>query len=917
MCRESTYGVARETRGRMQRGLAMSTRRLCALLTAVALGVGLLLAVPVSAGAATLTLYPNGHDTSNGRTGSWTVSPVNSWATSLRSDDGNTSYAGGPTTANLASVFFTLDSTSAPSGVITGVRLTARAAPASARTCTMKLGVAGSTGASALQPTAQTLPASTAYNTYTYNPPTNAGGTGWTWADIASLRAVVEQTTRPSGGTRQLRVSQVSVTVTYSPLFTINSSAGANGSISPSGANSVVSGSNQTYTITPNAGYHVSDVTVDGVSHGAITSYTFNNVTTDHTISATFAVNTYTITTSPGANGAISPSSPSVSHGANQSFLITPNTGYHVVDVVVDGASQGALGSYTFYNVTAAGHTISATFAVNVFVITTSPGANGTISPPSPGVGSGASQTLSITPNAGYHVASVTVDGMSQGALTSYTFSNVTSNHTISATFALNTYTITTSAGANGTISPSSPTVNHGATQAFSITPNTNYHVASVMVDGASQGALTSYTFSSVTSSHTISATFALNTYTITTSAGANGTISPSSPSVSMGANQVLSITPSTGYHVSNVMVDGASLGALTSYTFYNVTANHTVSATFALNTYTITTSPGANGTISPSSPSVNHGANQTFSITPNTGYHVAAVIVDGVGQGALTSWTFSNVIAAHTISASFAANSAAFAVVSAVSSGVQSVDVVFSQPINGSTVQVSDFSVAGLTISNPVLQSDGVTVRLTTNSQTPGQSYTVNVGLGSIRDVNGNAVVAPLTATFTGHSGPWVETVPSAGLTLTFSQATQAGTGASAVVPPSRHPAPVNCSLLPGSYFDVTTMTHFSGTVTVALHYNPSEVTGNAANLRMFHWKNGAWQDITTLVNTSNNTVSGLTDSFSDYTLGEPTGGGGTGGIGGTTSTPASSDWSLLVLAILGIGLLVHSRARKNAAAR
>ena len=71
-------------------------------------------------------------------------------------------------------------------------------------------------------------------------------------------------------------------------------------------------------------------------------------------------------------------------------------------------------------------------------------------------------------------------------------------------------------------------TVNHGASQTFTITPDTNYHVADVLVDGASVGAVTSYTFTNVTANHTIAASFAIDTHTITATAGANGTISPS-----------------------------------------------------------------------------------------------------------------------------------------------------------------------------------------------------------------------------------------------------------------------------------------------------------------------------------------------------------------------------------------------------
>ena len=72
-------------------------------------------------------------------------------------------------------------------------------------------------------------------------------------------------------------------------------------------------------------------------------------------------------------------------------------------------------------------------------------------------------------------------------------------------------------------------------------------------------------------------------TYTITASASSNGSISPSgSVSVGYAHDQTFAIAPYSGYHVSNVLVDGSSVGAVASYTFTSVIANHTISATFA-----------------------------------------------------------------------------------------------------------------------------------------------------------------------------------------------------------------------------------------------------------------------------------------------------------------------------------------------
>jgi len=151
--------------------------------------------------------------------------------------------------------------------------------------------------------------------------------------------------------------------------WTITSSAGAGGSISPLGAVPVTEGNNQTFTITPNTGFAINDVLVDSSSVGAVPSYTFNNVTADHTIAASFvALPSYTINASVnGLGGSISPSGVvSVFEGDDQTFTITPDLGYDILDVVIDSGSVGAVTSYTFFNVMA-DDSITASFELSAF----------------------------------------------------------------------------------------------------------------------------------------------------------------------------------------------------------------------------------------------------------------------------------------------------------------------------------------------------------------------------------------------------------------------------------------------------------------------------------------------------------------------------------------------------------------------
>lgn len=300
---------------------------------------------------------------------------------------------------------------------------------------------------------------------------------------------------------------------------TITATAGPNGSISPSGAVSVDYGFDQEFTFTPADNYLILDVLVDGVSDPAAVAagkYKFENVRANHTIHVTFVRANYYFTVNAGAGCTITPPGPTVTvpYKGSITFSIAANTGYDLVDVLKDGVSQGPIPSVSFSNVDA-DHTIAATCARKQFTITPTWASGGSITPGTvQTVFYGDSLTFNIVPDTGYLIDSVLVDGVSQGAITSYTFSNVTANHTIFASFKLKTFVITAVAGANGVIAPAGEvTVNYGGSQTFVITPNDGYIVADVKVDGDSVGARLVYLFSNVTSNHTIEATFAKASY--------------------------------------------------------------------------------------------------------------------------------------------------------------------------------------------------------------------------------------------------------------------------------------------------------------------------------------------------------------------------------------------------------------------
>ena len=447
--------------------------------------------------------------------------------------------------------------------------------------------------------------------------------------------------------------------------YGITATSGAHGTVTPTGTTNVYSGLGQSYTITPDVGYHVANVLVDGNSVGAVTSYDFTNVTAIHTISATFAINTYNIVASVDyGSGTISSSgTTSVNYGSSKTYTINPDAGYRINDIYVDGSLVSNSSSYTFSNVVA-DHTIMVSFVLSSYTINASVDfGSGTIS--SVGdttVNSGGSKTYTITPNAGYVINELYVDGNLVTSVSSYTFSNVVADHTIMVSFSLGSYTISASVDfGSGTITPlGDSNVSGGGSKTYTITPDAGYVINELYVDGDLVTSVSSYTFSNVVADHTIMVSFMLGSYTITAGVDyGSGTISSSGDStVSGGGSKTYTITPDAGYVINDIYVDGELVANASSYTFSNVVENHTIWVSFVLG-FSITAGVNSGpGSINNSGvTSLASGSNKTYTFTPNANSFVSNVVIDGVSIGAFYTYTFTNVTADHTISVEFEAN--------------------------------------------------------------------------------------------------------------------------------------------------------------------------------------------------------------------------------------------------------------------
>ncbi len=432
-------------------------------------------------------------------------------------------------------------------------------------------------------------------------------------------------------------------TVTAGFGYKVTTLAGPGGTISPATPQIVIINGTTSFTVTPNTGYHIFSVTGCGGSLSGST-YTTGPITSNCTVTATLAFNSFTVSTSAGTGGSISPGTQTVNYNGTTTFTVTPNTGYSISSVTGCGGKLSG-STYTTGPITSA-CTVTAGFGSKV---TPSAGSGGTISPATPQtVNINGTTSFTVTPNAGYHISSVTGCGGKLSGST-YTTGPITSACTVSAAFAINTFTVSATAGTGGTISPATQTVNYNGTTTFTVTPAAGYSISSVTGCGGKLSGST-YTTGPITSACTVTAGFG---YKVTPSAGAGGTISPATPQMlNLNGTTSFTVTPNAGYHISSVTGCGGSLVGNT-YTTGPVTSACTVSAAFAINTFTVSATAGTGGSISPGTRTVNYNGTTTFTVTPAAGYSISSVTGCG-GSLVGSTYTTGPITSACTVTAGF-----------------------------------------------------------------------------------------------------------------------------------------------------------------------------------------------------------------------------------------------------------------------
>lgn len=240
------------------------------------------------------------------------------------------------------------------------------------------------------------------------------------------------------------KVVAVARTITASTYeYTVNGNPVTYGSITPTGSITVGDGGSITFSGTGDDGYALDTLSVDGGSYVLADSYTFSNVTANHSIIAKFGPAWKVISTS-GVNGSIVPAgNVFVCNGHDKTFTFLPNEGYQVHSRIVDGVETVSSNTSFTMSAMSGNRSIAVTFSAIAYTVTKTVGAHGVVSGPS-AVAKNEIPTFTITPDADYEVAVFTYNSVvifnksvsgTTGTISSYNGAPASDNITLACTF--------------------------------------------------------------------------------------------------------------------------------------------------------------------------------------------------------------------------------------------------------------------------------------------------------------------------------------------------------------------------------------------------------------------------------------------------------------------------------------------------
>ena len=491
-------------------------------------------------------------------------------------------------------------------------------------------------------------------------------------------------------------------------VYTITSTADEHSTITPAGAQSVLAGecAPQYVIVAESPDYQIKvpdGIKLDGNPIMNIEPYTDNIILNKNQTEAcdilvtvdgmTLTVESerklYIIDVIVGPGGSADPAGPviEVLSGENSpDFFFTPDEGFVLLKVIMDGVDQWIKpdnGPY-FFDKVRGNHRIEAQFRpTHVTITPIGNSTHGTMSPVDPYKieYNGCTELHELFPDEGYNgkffvyptdAGKPDVETESTNPrMAQFQACGITQNLTVEVSFSSLQFEIQAVAYGNGNITPSgNMAAEFMSSLTFDLMPAPDNSIIKVLDNGVDVGTANQYVLSNITSDHKIEAFFtgAADYLTITPYSNEGGTIDPSEPQVvARGEDTSFTVTADSCHTIGSILITDienaleADEGAFPSpkiVTFENVQVSHDMTVRFDPIGYTINVTQAQGGTIEPAGTNslvpVTCGGSATFTIIPDPGNFVQALVVDGVEIAGAEEYTFTDVNENHTFSAIF-----------------------------------------------------------------------------------------------------------------------------------------------------------------------------------------------------------------------------------------------------------------------
>ncbi|MBO5223800.1 MAG: carboxypeptidase regulatory-like domain-containing protein [Clostridia bacterium] len=399
-------------------------------------------------------------------------------------------------------------------------------------------------------------------------------------------------------------------------------------------ASEIKPGSTVDFIVYPDEGYTVESVMIndeDVIYDVVDNKFSIANVKENLNVSVEYSYKRYNINTNTPENGTISIEG-NTFHGETAIIKVTPDFGYKIKTLIVNGRNVlDQLDNNVYRFEIYSNSSVFCEFEGIKYMFSANTPENGNVEVSKSEFLVGEEVTITAKPDAHYRVDNITLNGQEITLVDNqYTFT-ANGNAEVVCSFKKIDYTITKAPTENGSMELSATIANYGDKVTVTVTPNENYEIKSVTVNGKEVELVDNKYEITVDGNVEIVCEFEKVTYQVSVLSAHNGSAVADKETPEHQDTVIVTFTPDTGYELATVTVNGQDvLSSVVDnvYTFV-ATENVSVECTFTKKVLTVQYSTPTNGSIVVDNKSPYYGESVTITFVPNTNYQLSTVKVN------------------------------------------------------------------------------------------------------------------------------------------------------------------------------------------------------------------------------------------------------------------------------------------------